>query len=140
MQLTLIQYFVQYTSHIYYIGPPIISFISSHTVVFKGKPAKLSCIASNDDDAKDPLYFQWLNSDGVKIVSNTTHLSVHYINHTVSDQLESVLSFHSVNRSDDGEYTCQAFNDVKCHTEMKTNLTVECKLPFMCSQLRSFVL
>ena len=86
------------------------------------------------------MYFQWLNSDGVKIVSNTTHLSVHYINHTVSGQLESVLSFHSVNRSDDGEYTCQAFNDVKCHTEMKTNLTVECKLPFMCSQLRSFVL
>ena len=129
MQLTLI---VQYTGHIYYVGPPTIGFISSHTVVSKGKPTKLSCIASNDDDAKDPLHFQWLNSDGVKIVSNTTHLSVHYINHTVSGQLESVLSFHSVNRSDDGEYTCQAFNRKvnrrKPYAKRKTNLTVECKL------------
>ena len=86
------------------------------------------------------MHFQWLNPDGVKIVTNTTHLSIQYINHTVSGQLESVLLFYSVNRSDDGEYTCQAFNDIKCHTEMKINLTVECKLPFICSQLGSFVL
>ena len=109
-------------------GPPVINFISTHTVVSEGKEVKLSCIATNDDDAEDPLHIVWHNPDGVKIVSNTTRLSIRYINHTVSGQVESVLSFYSVNRSDDGEYTCEAFNHLKSHAKMKTNLTVECKL------------
>ena len=131
---------MQYIGHVYCIGPPIIRFISSHTVVSEGKEVKLSCIAANDDDAKDPLYIVWLNPDGMKIDSNTTRLSIHYINHTVSGQLQSILSFHSVNRSDDGEYTCQAFNHIYTHTEVKINLTVQCKLPFVCSQISCFVL
>lgn len=113
------------------LGPPVINFISSNTIAFEGKEVKLSCIAANDDEAEDPLYIQWLNPDGVKIDSNTTHYSIHYINHTVSGQLQSVLSFNSVNRTDDGEYTCQAFNHIKYLTEWKTNLTVECKLPLV---------
>ena len=114
------------------LGPPIIKFISSHPVVSEGKEVNLSCIASNDDDARGPLHIVWLTPDGVRIVSNGLHLSVHYINHTVSGQVESILSFHSVNRSDDGEYTCQAFNRKvnrrKPYAKRKTNLTVECKL------------
>ena len=109
------------------LGPPIINFISSHTVVSEGKEVKLSCIVTNDNDAKDPLHIQWLNPTGVKIQSNATHTSIHYTNNTVLGQLQSVLLFHSANRSDDGEYTCQAFNHIKSHTKLKTNLTVECK-------------
>ena len=82
----------------------------------------------------------WLNSDDMKIDSNTTHLSVYYINHTALGQLQSVLSFHSVNRSDHGEYTCKAFNHIESHTELKTNLTVECKLLILCSQVSCFLL
>ena len=70
----------------------------------------------------------WLNNDGVKLFPNAAHLSINYANHTVLSKLESILSFYSVNRSDDGEYTCHAFNHRKFYTEMKTNLTVECKL------------
>ena len=109
-------------------GPPVINFISTHTVVSEGKEVKLSCVVTNDDDAEDPLHIVWHNPDGVKIVSNTTHFSIRYINHTVSGQLESVLSFYSINRSDDGEYICKAFNHLKSHAKIKTNLTVECKL------------
>ena len=38
-----------------------------------------------------------------------------------------MLSFSSVSRSDGGRYTCQAFNHIKSHSELKTSLTVECK-------------
>ena len=110
------------------LGPPIINFISSHMVVSEGKEVNLSCIATNDDDARIPLHIRWLNPDCMKIESNTAHLSIHYVNHTVSGQLESILSFYSVNRSDDGEYTCRALNRKRFYTEMKINLTVECKL------------
>lgn len=95
-------------------------------VALEGKEVKLSCIASNDNDAEDPLYIQWLNPNGVIIQSNATHLSIHNTNNTVSGQLQSVLTFHSVNRSDDGEYTCQAFNHIKSYMKLKTRLTIEC--------------
>ena len=127
--------FITYT----YIGPPIINFISSHTVVSEGKEVNLSCTATNDDDARDPLQIMWFNPDGMKIDSKITHVSIHYINHTALGQLQSVLSFHSVNRSDDGEYTCKAFNHIESHTEPKITLTVQCKLSFVCSQMSCFV-
>ena len=125
---------------IFIIGPPIINFISSHTVVSEGKVVNLSCIATNDDDARDPLHIMWLNPDGMTIDSKITHLSIYYINHTALGQLQSVLSFHSVNRNDDGEYTCKAFNHIESDTEVKINLTVQCKLPFVCSQMSCFVI
>ena len=130
-----------YIGHIYYvyIGPPIINFISSHTVVSEGKEVNLSCIATNNDDARDPLHIMWFNPDGMKIDSKIMHVSIHYINHTALGQLQSVLSFHSVNRSDDGEYTCKAFNHIESHTEPKITLTVQCKLSFVCSQMSCFV-
>ena len=114
-------------NNIFLLGLPIINFISSHAVVSEGKEVNLSCIATNDDDARKLLHIRWLNPDCVKIESNTAHLSIRYVNHTVSGQLESILSFYLVNRSDNGEYTCQAFNRRRFYTEKKTNLTVECK-------------
>ena len=51
---------------------------------------------------------------------------IYSYNHVLG-QLLLVLSFYLVNRSDGGEYTCQAFNYIKSHSELKTNLTVQCK-------------
>ena len=108
------------------LGPPIITFISPHTIVSEGKEAKLSCIVTNDEDAEDPLHIQWLSPNGVQIESNKAHPSIRNTNNTILGQLQSVLSFYSANRSDNGEYACQAFYHIKSYAKSKTNLTVEC--------------
>ena len=88
----------------------------------------MSCIATNDEDAEDSLHIHWINPSGVAIESNGTNVFIYNEQHNnVLGKLQSVLSFYSVNRSDGGEYTCQAFNHIKSRTELKTNLTVQCK-------------
>ena len=96
-------------------------------VVSEREEVKLSCIATNDEDAEDPLRIHWINPSGVTIESNGTNVFIYNEHNNVLGQLQSVLSFYSVNYSDDGEYTCQAFNHIKSRTELKTNVTVQCK-------------
>jgi len=71
------------------------------------------------------VHFVWYNPSGVKIQSNK---SIHNANSTVFGQVQSVLSLYSVNHTDSGEYLCVAFNHIKSSSELKTKLTVECKL------------
>ena len=93
----------------------------------EGSKVILSCNATNDPDAVHPLQIYWYNSDGEQVTSNGEDVLVH--NHTDpdSDQLQSMILFNHVNYSDDGTYTCRAFNDPNSTTDMNTTLTVECK-------------
>ena len=88
---------------------------------------KLSCNATNDPDAIHPLQVYWYNSDGDQVISDGEHVLAY--NHTDPDskQTQSVILFNHVNRTDDGTYTCRAFNDPYSTTEKVTTLTVECK-------------
>ena len=51
-------------------------------------------------------------------------------NETVRDsrQLKSILTLDPVNPTDDGVYTCRAFNHPDSYTESKTTLVIECEL------------
>jgi len=91
-----------------FVGPPIINFISNHTVSL-GRKANLICIATNDFNAIHLLQINWykgnehLTTDGKNILLyNKTDKS--------SKQLNSTLLLDPVNHIDDGEYACRAFN------------------------------
>ena len=49
---------------------------------------------------------------------------------TVEDsrQLKSILTLDPVNSTDDGVYTCRAFNHPDLHSESKASLIIECEL------------
>ena len=83
---------------------------------------------TNEADVTTPLKIDWYNSEGVRVESDDKHILVYNTTDWVTGQEQSVLLFDPVNHTDSGEYTCHAFNDVGCHTENKTNLTVECKI------------
>ena len=104
-----------------YIEPPIINFITSNSVVFEGSKVILSCNVTNEADVTTLLKIDWYNSEGVRVESDDKHILVYNTTDPVTVQ-------DPVNHTDSGEYTCHAFNDVDCHTEDKTNLTVECKI------------
>jgi len=100
------------------IGPPIIHFISNHTVSLEGDKVHLICIAINDVDAIHPLQINWYKRNKHIILNNET---------TKSRQLNSTLLLNPVNYTDDEEYTCRAFNHQDSYSELKTTLIVECK-------------
>ena len=72
-------------------------------------------------DEANVTKIDWYNSEGVRVESDDKHILVYNTTDPVTVQ-------DPVNHTDSGEYTCHAFNDVDCHTEDKTNLTVECKI------------
>ena len=110
-----------------YIGPPAITFIVNSTITFKGNKVNLTCSATNDVDAINPLSIDWHNPEGVKLKGDGRHVLVYNTTDPVTREVQSVLLFNRVNHNDSGEYTCHAFNDKDCFTEDKTNLTVECE-------------
>ena len=108
------------------VGPPIITFITEHKVAFEGSKARLLCNATNDIDAIHPLQIIWYNSSGKEVQQDKSHL-IHNINDTTTVQLQSILLFDPVNRTDSEEYKCRAFNHPKSYIEAKSKLTIECK-------------
>ena len=84
------------------------------------------CNAKNDGDAIDPVQISWYN--GTKLLkSDRNYITIYNRHDNVADKIQSLLILDSVNSIDDGEYICRAFNDPLCYTEIKINLTVECK-------------
>ena len=110
------------------LGKPLILDISSNRVSLEGSKVNLSCNATNDPDAVHPLHVYWYNSDGNQVTSDGEHVLVYNHTDSSSGQVQSVILFDHVNRSDDGTYTCRAFNDPNSTTDMNTTLTVECTL------------
>ena len=86
----------------------------------------MTCNATNDEDATDPVQISWYN--GTQRLKSTENLVTIYNKFDKStDQICSILVIDSVTHYDDGEYTCQAFNNPLCYTEDKIILTVECE-------------
>ena len=110
-----------------YIAAPRITYYSPATVSFEGNNVDLICNATNDADATDPVQVDWyyetqiIKPDGEYVVINNTR-------DNATGQIYSVLSFDSVNYTNDGAYTCKAFNHPLSFTENKIQLTVECEL------------
>jgi len=112
--------------HVYFhfAGQPTITFISNDTVSLEGKEIYLVCNATNDPDALDPLLVYWYDSEGTQV---DKHITAYNITDKVADMAQSVLKFTAIRRSDDGIYTCRAYNDPESHTERKAILNIECK-------------
>ena len=113
------------------VGPPVISFINNNIISLEGDRVKLLCIATNDIRANYSLQINWYRGNEL-IMPNGKHILLHNDTHKHSNQLKSTLVFNPVNRTDNGEYTCRAFNHPDLYSELKTNLTVECKNPIFC--------
>ena len=109
-----------------FVGPPIIVFISNHSVSLKGDKVMLLCIAINDVHANYSLQINWYKRNKL-IMSDGNHILVH--NEAIDDsrQLKSTIILDPVNPTDDGVYTCKAFNHPNLYSELRTNLTVECE-------------
>ena len=110
------------------VGPPIIIFISNDTVSLEGSKINLFCAAIDDVDAIHPLQVNWYK--GNKLVTpHGKQIVIHNENANASRLLNSTLLINSVNRIDDGEYKCRAFNHHDSFSESnKTNLVVQCMI------------
>jgi len=115
----------------HFIGAPIITSVSNDTVSAEGSSVTLMCNATNDIGALEELKIVWLyktsslREQEVEIKGN---ISIYNTADSSAGKAHSLLHFYSVNRTDDGEYICRAFNHPKSYTEAKVSLTIECKL------------
>ena len=91
----------------------------------EGNKVSLVCIAINDINAIQSLQISWYKGNE-HIISNGKGILLYNKADYVSRQLSSTLLFDPVSRTDDGEYTCQAFNHNNSFSEVKTNLSVQC--------------
>ena len=91
----------------------------------EGNKASLVCVAINDVDAIHSLQINWYKGNK-PVLSNGKHILLYNKADNVSRQLSSTLLFDPVSHTDDGEYTCQAFNHNDSFSEAKTNLSVQC--------------
>ena len=116
-----------YAYHNTTTGPPVIIFISNSTVSMEGDKVNLLCTAINDVHTNHSLQINWYKGNDL-IIPDSKHISLY--NETVknSRQLKSILTLDPVNPTDDGVYTCRAFNHPDLYSESKTNLSIECEL------------
>ena len=112
--------------YVYNTGPPIIKFISNDTTSPEGDKVNLICRAVNDVDAIHPLQIYWYKGNK-PVIPNERHL-LYIETDNATRQLNSILLFDPVNRTDDGVYTCRAFNCNASFSESHTTLTVQCML------------
>ena len=110
----------------YTVGPPIIIFISNHTVSLEGNKVNLMCSAINDVDANHTLQINWYKGNKLVIPNGRKH--IYEVTDKTSRQLNSTLLFDPVKRHHEANYTCQAFNRNDSFSESKTNLTVLCTI------------
>lgn len=113
---------------IFFTGPPTINFISNPQIAFEGNQSRLQCNATNDKDAIDSLQIIWYKTKGKQAKINGQKKDLNKTDNNIISELNSTLLFSTVNYTDHGEYTCQAFNHPQSYTELQTNLTVECKV------------
>ena len=91
----------------------------------EGNNISLVCVAINDIDAIHSLQIHWYKGNE-RVISNRKHILLYNKADNVSRQLSSTLLLDPVSHTDDGEYTCQAFNHNDSFSESKTSLSVQC--------------
>ena len=85
------------------------------------------CVAINDVDAIHTLQINWYKRNEL-VTSDGEHVILYNETDKASRHVTSMLLLDPVNRTDEGEYTCQAFNHPASFSELRTNLTVHCKI------------
>ena len=108
-------------------GPPVITFISNHTVSLEGDKVNLLCVAINDVHANYSLQVNWYKENELITSNDSEHILIYIEADKTSRQLHSTLLFDPINRADNGTYTCRASNHPDLYSELKTDLNVECK-------------
>ena len=102
--------------------------LNSVTVSYESEKANLVCNATNDVDAVNPLQIKWYNPNGVQIKPDKSRILIYDVIDKDNNQIQSILLFDPLNRTDNGNYTCQAMNDPQSYTEATTTLIVQCEL------------
>ena len=106
---------------------PSITYYSPAIVAFEGNKVNLVCNATNDADAINPVQVSWYY--GTMLVKpEGEYVKINNERNNATGEIHSVLSFNPINYTNDGAYTCRAFNDPLSFTENKIQVTVECKL------------
>ena len=95
---------------------------------FEGNRVDMMCNATNDADANIPVQINWYNGTEL-IKSDGKYVVVNNVKNNATGQVHSVLSFNSINHTNDGEYVCRAFNHPLSYAESRIKLTVECEFP-----------
>ena len=93
----------------------------------EGDKVNLICSVVNDVDAIHPLQIYWHKRNEL-VTPNGRHIIFYNEADNATRQLNSTLLLDPVNRTDDGVYTCRAFNRNDSFSESKTTLTVQCML------------
>ena len=114
------------------VGSPTINYISSPQTTVEGNKTNLTCYATNDEDAVEYLQILWYKTKDKVIITGQQDAVLEKSKTNITTRLQSTISFDSIGRNDDGEYTCQAFNHPQLYTELMTSVTVECKSKAMC--------
>ena len=109
------------------LGPPIITLTSNYTVSLEGYKVNLLCIAINDIHTNYSIQINWYKGNKL-IRQKQKRILIYNIENVISRQLTSSLLFDPIKHTDDGEYTCRAFNHPDSYSKAKTILTVECKV------------
>jgi len=108
---------INYTYIYASLGPPI--NFSNHIVLLEAQKVNLICIAA------DPIHSRQINwYKGNNSVMPDDNRIILY--DEPAKCLNSTLLIDPVNRTDDGIYTCRAFNHNGSFSESRINLTIEC--------------
>ena len=87
-------------------------------------------MAINDLHANYSLQINWYKRNKL-IIPDGKRILVYNKTDKASKQLNSTLFFDPVNHTDDGEYTCRAYNHPDSYSETKITLCVECKISYL---------
>ena len=100
-------------------------FITNHTAALEGDKVSLMCSAVNDVDAIHPVQVSWYKGNTL-VTPKEKHIILYNKTDSFSGHHISTMLFDPVKHTDDGVYTCRAFNDKDSFFELKTKLIVQC--------------
>ena len=100
----------------------------------EGNKINLICSAINDVDAIHPLQIYWYKGNKV-VTPNGKYIILYNETDNASRLVNSTLLLDPVNHTDDGVYTCRAFNRNDSSSESNTTLTVQCMVVSCISRL-----
>ena len=99
----------------------------------------LICSVVNDVDAIHPLQIYWYKGNKL-VIPNGKNIILYDETDNASRLVNSTLLFDPVNRTDDGVYTCRAFNHNDSFSESNTTLIVQCMVVSCISKLVAIVI